>query len=71
MDVSGLIGILIYLIVIGLVFYLLYWLLGQIPLPEPVKTVALVILALVLVILLLNIVFGFAPAATPNFHWHH
>lgn len=53
-----LISLLVYVIVIGLVFYLLYWLLGQIPLPAPFKTVALVILALLAVLILLGALTG-------------
>jgi cytochrome c biogenesis factor len=67
MEVGGLFALLIYLIVIGLVFYLLYWLIGQLPIPEPFKTVVLVVVGLIAVILLLNIVFGFAPG--PVIRW--
>lgn len=55
---SGLLGLLITIIVVGLVFYLLYWLLGQIGLPEPFNKVALVILALVAVVFLIDVVMG-------------
>jgi hypothetical protein len=55
---EGLIGLLITVIVLGLVFYLLWWLLGQIGLPEPFNKVATVLIALVAVIILLGLLFG-------------
>ena len=51
---------LIYLIVIGIVFWLLWWLLSYIALPEPFAKVARVILAVAAVIVLINILLGFA-----------
>ena len=54
----GLISLLVTIIVLGLVFYLLYWLVGQMPLPEPFRVVAIVILALAAVVVLLGLLFG-------------
>lgn len=62
-----LISLLVTIIVLGLVFYLLYWLLGQIPLPEPFKVVATVIIALAAVVILLGILFG--GVSVPVFRW--
>lgn len=63
----ALLSLLVTVIVLGLVFYLLYWLLGQIPLPEPFKVVALVILGLFAVIMLLGLLFGWTPV--PKLHF--
>lgn len=52
------INLLIYLIIICLVLYVLWWVLSQIPLPQPIRTVAVVIFALVAVVMLLNITGG-------------
>ena len=49
-----LISLLIYIIIIGLVFYLIEWLLGQVAWPQPVRVVVRVIMALVLVLVLLQ-----------------
>jgi hypothetical protein len=46
----GLLGLLVALIVVCLVGYILFWALAQIPLPEPVRVVVTVLVALVLVI---------------------
>lgn len=55
---EGLLALLITVIVLGLVWYLLYWLVGQLPLPPPFKTVATVLLALIAVLILLGMLFG-------------
>ena len=55
---GGLLGLLVTIIVVGLVCYLLWWLIGYIGLPEPFDKVARVLIALVAVIFLLDIVFG-------------
>ena len=60
-----LLTILINLIVVGLVCYLLWWLIGFIGLPEPFDKVARVIIALIAVIYLLALVTG-GVAPLPN-----
>ena len=53
-----LLGLLIQIIVVGLIFYLLFWAIGRIGLPEPFNKVAIVIVVLLCVIYLLNILLG-------------
>lgn len=53
------ISLLIYLVVILLIFSVLWWVLNQLTLPQPVRMVAVVIFALVVVVFLLNLVGGF------------
>lgn len=53
-----LIGLLVAVIVFGVVFWLIYYIIGVIPLPEPFKTVAIVVLGLIGIILLLGLLFG-------------
>ena len=60
---SGLVGLLVWVIVIGCIFGLLWWLIGYIGLPEPFDKVARVIVALVAVIVLLDLVFGLGIGA--------
>lgn len=45
-------------ILYGVVFYLLYWLLGKITIPDPFNKVAIVILALAAVVTLIGLLFG-------------
>jgi hypothetical protein len=55
---NNLISLLITIIIMGLVFYLLWWLLARINLPAPFNKVAQVIIALVAVVFLLSVLFG-------------
>lgn len=48
------ISLLIWLIVVALVCYIAFWALSQIPLPQPIRTVIIVIIALVLIVFLLR-----------------
>ena len=52
---SGLMGLLVTLVVAGLIFWLLFWFIGFVGLPEPFNKVALVILALCAVIFLIDL----------------
>lgn len=52
---TALLMLLVQLVIGGLIFWLLYWFLGQVGLPEPFHKVAVVILALAVVIFLINI----------------
>lgn len=52
--ISGPIQLLLYLLVCGLVIYLVYWIVGMLTLPQPVKTVIMVIIAIVVLLWLLS-----------------
>jgi hypothetical protein len=53
---DGLVNLLIWLIGMGIIFYLLWWLIAYIALPEPFAKVARVILAFVAVIILIDLI---------------
>lgn len=61
-SLSAAVMVLVYLIVAGLVFWLLWWLVGYVGLPEPFNKVAHVVLAvaavLVCIFILLSLVGG-------------
>lgn len=54
----SLITLLIYIILLGLVFYVLWWALAKIGLPAPFDKVAQVVIVLLVVVALLGIVTG-------------
>jgi uncharacterized membrane protein YhdT len=58
-DGNMLVSVLVYLIVWGLVLYVLWWGIGKIGLPEPFGKIATVALVLLTVVVLLNLLFGF------------
>lgn len=57
----NLLSLLVTIVLAGLVFYLLYWLIGVIGLPEPFSKVAIVVLALAAVIFLIGLLTGSVP----------
>lgn len=54
------ISLLITLIIVCLVLYVAWWALNQIPMPQPVKVVVVVIFALIAIVVLLNFIPGFS-----------
>lgn len=54
-PLAALVSLVIYVIVGGLVFYLLWWLVGYVGLPEPFNKVARVIIAVVAVLFLIMV----------------
>ena len=67
--ISGqfLLGLLIEIIIVGLIFYLLWWLISYVGLPAPFDKVAKVILAVIAVLFLINVLLSLAGA--PLFRW--
>ena len=59
---SGLLSLLVTLVIAGLIFWLCWWFIGQVGLPEPFSKVATVIIALAAVIFLIGLLTGQVPA---------
>lgn len=57
-SIEGLIGLLLYLVVVGLIFWLIWWFLGYVGLPAPFDRVARVIIGLVAFLILLYLLLG-------------
>lgn len=57
-SLSGALNVVLYLIVAGLVFGLLWWLVGYCGLPEPFNRVARVVLAVLAVLVIVGILFS-------------
>jgi hypothetical protein len=51
---SGLLSLLIAVIVIALICYILFWALAQIPLPQPIRAVIVVLVAIILIVWIVN-----------------
>jgi hypothetical protein len=56
---SALLHLLLVLVIVGLIFWLVWWFLGYIGLPEPFNKVARVLVGLVALIFLINFLLGF------------
>ena len=61
MDIQGLISILIWLVILGIILYVAWWALRKIGLPEPFNKIATVILVLITVLVLLWLFAGVVP----------
>jgi hypothetical protein len=59
-SLSGAVTIIVYLVVAGIVFWLLWWLVNYISPPEPFKKIANVILAILAVLVIIGILLSVA-----------
>lgn len=55
---SALVMLIVWLAVLGLVFYVVTWALGQLPIPEPFPVIIRVILVIIILVIALNLVVG-------------
>jgi hypothetical protein len=67
--ISGatLLSLLIWLVIGGLIFWLLWWFIGFVGIPEPFNKVARVLVGLAAVVFLINLLLGLA--GRPLFRW--
>lgn len=56
-----LIQLVIYIVVLGLLFWLVHWMLAQLPIPEPFATAARVIVAVVAFVIVAYFLLGILP----------
>lgn len=61
MDINTLLTLLIWLLILGGVVYVLWWLIGVVGLPEPFNKIAKIIVAIVVAVVLLNMLIGSLP----------
>ena len=57
-SVEGLISLVIWLVIVGLIMYLLWWFVGYVGLPAPFDKVVRVLIGLVALIILLYLLLG-------------
>jgi hypothetical protein len=55
-------GFLFTLLVVVIVFGLIYWIVTLLPIPEPFKKIAVVVVLVIFLLYMLSILFGIAPA---------
>lgn len=58
LSAAALVNILIWIIILGCIFGLLWWLIGYVGLPEPFNKVARIVIAVVAVLVLINVLLG-------------
>jgi len=57
-SVSGLLQLVIYIVVVALVFWVIWWFIGYVGLPEPFNKVVRVIIGLVALIIVVTLLLG-------------
>lgn len=57
-SAGGLINALLYLIIIGLILWVIWWLIGYIGIPEPFNKVIRVLFAVIAAVIVINILLG-------------
>lgn len=65
MDATSLLHFVVYLVIIGLVFYCVWWFLGYAGIPEPFNKVIRVVIGLVALVIVVNLLLGLT--GTPLF----
>lgn len=58
MSMSGLLEFVIYLVIVGLIFWCIWWFLGYVGVPEPFNKVIRVVLGLFALIIVVNLLLG-------------
>lgn len=58
LSIEGLLSFVIYLVIVGLIFWCIWWFLGYVGVPEPFNKVIRVILGLVALIIVVNLLLG-------------
>jgi hypothetical protein len=66
-SLSGVVQLMVYLIVAGLIFWLLYFLVNYINPPEPFKKIAMVILMVCAVLICIGVLLSFAGVNVVQF----
>ncbi len=54
MGTEGLVQLIVYLLLGGVIVYLVYWVLGMVTLPQPAKQAIMVVLAIIVLLWLLR-----------------
>jgi hypothetical protein len=66
MTIEGLIALAIYIIVIGLIVWLLLWAIQQVPLPAPFGQVARVLIIVIAVLIVCYLLLGLISSGVPK-----
>ena len=63
MDVSALVSLLIWLVIIGAVLSVVWWAISQIPMAEPIATVVRVVFVLIVALIAISLLLQILPGA--------
>lgn len=66
-DLSNALSVVVYLVIVGLIFWCIWWFIGYVGVPEPFNKVIRVVLGLLALIIVINILLGMV--GTPMFRF--
>jgi len=66
MGIETLLSLVVYVLVIGAICWLLWWLIGFVGVPEPFSKIARGVVAVVGVVLLIGVLLQFLPGGVPR-----
>lgn len=67
MDLSNMVSFIVYLIVVGLIFWCVWWFVGYVGVPEPFNKVIQVVMGLIALIIVVNLLLSLV--GTPMFRF--
>ncbi len=60
LSLGGLLEFVVYLVIVGLIFWCIWWFIGYVGIPEPFGKVVRVVVGLVALVLVINLLLGLA-----------
>ncbi len=67
LALEGLISFIVYLVIVGLIFWCIWWFIGYVGIPEPFNKVVRVVMGLVALLIVINLLLGLV--GSPMFTW--
>ena len=62
-------GLLIQLVILGLIFWVIWWFIGYVGIPEPFNKVLRVVVGLVALVLVVNVLLGISGTNFQSLNW--
>ncbi len=60
LSLSGMLEVIVYLVIVGLIFWCIWWFVGYVGVPEPFNKVIRVVMGLIALIIVINLLLGMA-----------
>lgn len=66
-SIEGLLTVIVYLVIVGLIFWCIWWFLGYVGVPEPFNKVIRVVMGLVALLIVINLLLGLVGSPIVSF----
>lgn len=68
LSLEGVLSLIVYLVIVGLIFWCIWWFLSYVGVPEPFNKVLRVILGLLALVIVVNLLLGLIGSPMFSFH---